>query len=269
VALKTALAQLEAQFRDAQSSKQQVDDEAVANAMEVLLQNGGRYSELPVSVRSRVPAAKRVELLNYAERVAKGDDSTDPAVYLSLMDDRTLKGLTDQQFYQLRARLSESDFQQLAKERSDLIQGGGEKSPQSIDRAALKVVLDDRLQAMGINPNPGAKASEADRSRTAAINSFVRNDILRAQLKAGHKFSDAEIEKHVDGLFAKSVNMTTWGMFGLGEKTAPRQMITMRERDIPDDIRTKIKTGLKQRGVEPTEGAVLGVYWDWKRKRGG
>lgn len=270
VAMKAALTQIEALYRDAQASKTQVEDEATAGAMEWLEANGGRYSQMPLSLRSRVPVEKRDTVMNYAQKLAKGDDTSDPAVYVKLAgDDQYLSSLSDQQFYQLRPKLSESDFKQFAKERGKLRDGGGAKSPETVDRASLNAVLDDRLTAMGIDPSPSTKASASEKQRVAAIKSFVRNDILRAQLKAGHKFSDAEIEKHVDGLFAKSVNMTTWGMFGLGEKTAPRQMITMRERDIPDDIRTKIKTGLKQRGVEPTEGAVLGVYWDWKRKRGG
>ncbi|API58744.1 hypothetical protein BSL82_04960 [Tardibacter chloracetimidivorans] len=279
VALKTALAQVESQFNDARSSKQQVDDEAVADAMEVLLQNGGRYSELPVSIRSRVPAEKRVELLNYAQRVAKGDDSTDPAVYLSLMDDRTLRSLSDQQFYQLRARLSESDFQQLAKERSELIQGGGEKSPQSVDRTALNAVLRDRLMALGVDASQAAPGNKkAALQRQAAITSHIRTGLLAEQVKAGHKFSDAEIEKYVDRQFARTANLAApvpWHnraivtLFGDNGDTIPQQLITMRERDIPDDTRKKIRDGLKARGVEPTEGAVLGVYWDWKRKRGG
>lgn len=270
IAMKAALAQVEAQFKDAIDTRKMVEDEAVSTAMQWIDANGGRVSEMPMQLRSAVPSEKLDEVLSYAERIAKGDDITDPAVFLKLTSDsKYLAGLSDQAFYRLRARLSDSDFQSFAKERAELRDGGGAKSPETIDRGAFNAVMANRLQSLGIAPSQASSAKKAETTQRAAlITAHVRKGLLAEQEKAGRKFTEAEIERYVDEQFARSVNVQTTGFFG-GKGIENRQLLSMTAKDVPQDVRRRIEEGLKARGVEATDGLILGAYWEYRRRRGG
>lgn len=259
LAMKAALAQVEAQFKDAIDTRKMVEDEAVSTAMQWIDANGGRVSEMPMQLRSAVPSEKLDEVLSYAERIAKGDDITDPAVYLKLTSDtKYLTSLSDQAFYRLRARLSDEDFQSFAQERAKLRDGGGEKSPGTIDRGAFNAVMANRLQSLGIAPSQASSTKKAQTTqRAAAITSHIRKGLLAEQEKAGRKFTEAEIEKYIDGQFARSA----------GDSAT---IFTMKADDIPNDAKRRIIDAYKGRGISnPGDELIVRAYWQYQRRVAG
>ena len=78
--LKLALDEATRQFEEAQKAVKQREDEGVANAMRGVIQNGGRFSDLPISVRAAIPPKEVDNVMNFAQRVSKGDDVTNLAL---------------------------------------------------------------------------------------------------------------------------------------------------------------------------------------------
>lgn len=244
-------------------SIKQRDDQTTADAMRALEANGGRVDLLPLSLRAKIPPKALDDLYNFGSRIAKGDDRTDPAVYQHLSDPANLAKLTENELYQQRRNLSEADFKHFsnewAKAKGKAAEGAGK--PGDLDSAGIKQGLDSRLRMLGIDPTP--KDGSDDAGRVGAIRQFVNEQILVAQKGAGKKFNDAELNAHIDRLFAQ--NTTLRGFFS--DKSGP--MLGMKAGDIPKDALTNIKAMFKRGGVDnPTDAQVLSAYWNlqtWKK----
>lgn len=235
----------------------------VADAMRALESNGGRYSALPVSLRSQIPAKEVDNLMSYGARVSKGDDVTNAAVYLTLTNDAKLRSLSDNEFYRLRGELSQSDWQHFAEERDKLISGKAGDKAGDLNTAAISQTLGDRLRMLGRDPTPKDGSQEAQ--LVGAMHKAVRDSILSAQAASGKKMTDAEVEKHIDGLFARSVTFrnTFLGMDIGGLKQMG--LMTMAPKDIPGNVRDKLLQDFAARGIEnPSETDLLGAYWKLK-----
>lgn len=253
--LKLAKEEAARQFEVMTKEVKQRDDEAVAVAMRTLVANGGRFSELPPAVRAALPPDKVSTVLQFGSRIAKGDDLTSPALYQKLASDQGyLKGLSDAEFYHLRSQLSESDFQKFADERAGLLSGRVTSSAEEINSAGINSVLNDRLRTLEMDPTP--KDGSADAARLGVMRKFVRESVLNAQQSLGRKMNDAEIERHIDGLFAKSVSVKGWF------NSSNIRMLGMSASDIPGDLKDKLRADFKSMGIDnPTDADLLGAYW--------
>jgi len=231
--------------------------------MRAVQQNGGRFSELPIAIRAGIPPKEVDNVMNFAARIAKGDDGTNPAVYQKLASDPVyLKSLSDNEFFRLRPQLNETDFKHFANERGAATKTGGANSAEDLNTPAINAVLNDRLRTLGIDPTP--KDGSPDAVRVGAMRKFVRDSLLNAQSVAGKKMSDAEVEKYVDGLFAKSQEFQT-SFLGFSTGTSSKRMLDMQARDIPSDVRDRLKKDFKAAGIaEPTDADLLGAYWRLK-----
>lgn len=254
--LKLAIDESTRQFEEIQKAVKQRDDESVANAQRWLADNGGRWTMLPAGLRAAVPAGKVDDLLNFAERTARGEDRTNPAVYQQLSNQDFLRGLSEDQFYTLSTReLSQADRKHFAAERGRLLTGAGGEKPGDLNTGAVKSMLDTRLRELGIDPTPKDNGG-ADAARVGAIRQFVDRSILAAQASAGKKFTDADISKHVDGLFSQTDVVKGW----FSDSSTP--LLTMQTSDIPSAIRTRLKADFKAAGVDdPTDGQLLGAFF--------
>lgn len=261
--LKIALDEAARQFEEANKAIKQREDEGVANAMRGVMQNGGRFSDLPLSVRNAIPPKEVDNVMNFAARMAKGDDVTNLAVYQRLASDQNyLRSLSDNEFFRLRGQLNEADFKHFAKERSDLVSGKSSSSSEELNTPAINQVLADRLRTLDMNPTPKDGSDAA--MQVGAIRKFVRNSILSAQTATGKKMTDADVEKHIDGLFAKSQEFRTT-FLGFGTGTTSQRLLSMKVGDIPNDIKDKLRGDFKAAGVpNPTDGDLLGAYWQLK-----
>ena len=262
--LKLALDEATRQYEDAGKAIKQREDEGVANAMRAVIQNGGRFSDLPISVRAAIPAKEVDNVMNFAQRIAKGDDTTNLALYQKLATDQNyLRNLSDNDFFRLRSQLSESDFKHFAAERTSLLTGQKGNPAEDLNTQAINTVLADRLRTLDINPHP-KPGDDKENMRVGAINKFVRESILASQSVVGKKFTDAEVEKHIDGLFAKSQDFRTT-FLGIGTGKTAQRLLTMTVGDIPGEIQDKLKADFKAAGVpKPTDADLLGAYWQLK-----
>jgi soluble lytic murein transglycosylase len=252
----------EQQFADQEKARKQTEDATVASTMRLLEQNGGRWSDLPASVRGAVPPKEVDNLLGYAKKIHAGDDVTNPAVYQRLSDTNYLKTMSDDAFFAQRKDLSEADFQHFARVRGTEKAASGNK-PGDIEHAALTTAINDTLRTYQIDPSPKDDGG-ADAARIGAIRKFITDETLRAQALAGKKFDTAELNKHVAGLFAQQGKVPTWFGLGAGETKA---MLTMKTGDIPGELRDRIKADFSKQGINsPTDSQILGAYWTAKAR---
>ena len=259
--LKMALDSSTQQFEDLNKAIKAKEDQGVTGAMRALQQNGGRYSLLPSDVRAGVPADKLDTVLSFGQKVARGDDITNPAIYQRLSDPAVLRKLSDDQFFQLRGELSASDFQHFSTQRAT---GKSANKLEEINMGALNSTLKDRLQTSGLDPTP--KDGSADAQRVGAIKKYVVDTMLSQQKTTGKQMTDADVEKHIDGLFAKSLSFRT-AFLGIGTGTTSDRMLTMQVGDIPGETSTRLRADFKAAGFNnPTDADLLGAYWRLKSR---
>ncbi|SDC68867.1 soluble lytic murein transglycosylase [Massilia sp. PDC64] len=260
--LKLALASATQQFEDLSKAIKADEDQRVSVAMQGLMQNGGRFSSLPYAVRSQIPADKVDNVLSFAQKVAKGDDITNPAVYQRLSDPTVLRRLSDDEFFHLRGELSESDFKHFSAQRA-AAQDKATNKVEEINMSAMNTALRDRFQSLGIDPTPKDGSDEA--ARVGAIKKFVTDSMLAQQKVTGKQMTDAEVEKHIDGLFAKSVSFRT-SFLGFETGNSSQRLLTMQASDIPGGTRDALVADFKRAGIDkPTDADLLGAYFRLKQ----
>jgi len=262
--VKVAIEESTRLYKEQTDAIKQRDDEATAAAQRALVENGGSWSGLPASVRNAVPPGKVDDLMNFGARVAKGDNTTDPIVFQKMAtDDKWLKGMSDAEFYWQSRKLSESDAQQMALRRGQLVSGKGGNQPGDLDFASLNSTLATRLNQMGIDPTPPDR-DKASQQRVGAIRGAITNYVLQQQQQAGKKFNDAEMAKVIDQAFARQIPFVTTGFFG-GQAKSSERLLTMQKDDIPPSVIEKLKADFKAAGVaNPTDGDLLGAYMQLK-----
>ncbi|KAA3649397.1 MAG: lysin [Proteobacteria bacterium] len=236
---------------------EQREEEAVATAMRGIIDNGGRYSDLPVSIRAAVPPGKVDELLAFGQKIARGDDSTSLWLYNKLAGNPgALARMSDDQFFALRRELSEADFKHFSQERAKQTGAApGATGPGDLNSQGIKQALDERLRVAGIDPSPKDDGG-ADAQRVGGIRKFVNDYFITAQREAGKKFTDAEVAQHVDALFAKNATFRGW----FSDSSGP--MLGMKAGDIPSAERAAIVAAFKRAGNDaPTNAQILDIYW--------
>jgi soluble lytic murein transglycosylase len=262
-AVKIAQTAAISQYNILTKSIDEKNQAAVANAYRWADANGGRVSEMPSNLWSAVPPEKREAVRNYGKSTAKGDDTTNSAVYLKLSDDNYLKSLGPNGLYGLRPELSESDFQHFADRQGQLSSGPASNKAGDLPSSAINNVLSDRLRQMGLDPTP--KDGTLDAMRVGAMRKVVDDSILHAQVAIGRMMTDVEVEKHIDGLFARSGTFrNTFAGYPIGRAKAMNYM-GMEVSDIPPETLDNLKADFSKAGVaNPTVGDLLGAYWHFR-----
>lgn len=247
-------------------------DQVMAQGFQALIANGGDWNSLDYGLKSAIAQAgpgKLDDVMKFAERIRKGPDATNPELYLKLATyPEEAARMSDAQFMQLRSNLSETDFKHFTKERSDYINGKVDESFEAINTKALSTALNSRLTSVGINPTPKHDDLSAQ-ARVGTIQKYLRDDIFALQQQTGKKLTPAEIEQHVDLLFAKDLSFRkTFAGIDTGVN-ATQNMLTMKASDIPGDSLTRIKQAFALAGVKaPTDDQLLRTYWADKARNG-
>lgn len=260
---KVAREEAERQFNEQTKAVKQREEEAVATAMRGIIENGGQFSGLPVSVRAAVPPKEVDNLISFAQKIAKGDDSTSLWLYNKLTGNPdVLARMSDNEFFALRRELSEADFKHFSNERAKLTGAvQGTNGPGDLNSQAIKLTLDERLRMLQIDPTPKDDGS-AEAARIGGIRRFVDQYFMAAQREAGKKFTDAEVSQHIDALFAKNATFRGW----FSNSSGP--MLTMKAGDIDGATRDGIKAAFKRQGIDtPTDAQILNAYWNMKVAR--
>lgn len=260
---QAAIAAAGQQFEALVKAKTQKEEEAYANGLRWVYQNGGRASEMPVSLMSTIPPEKKAELFSVGGKIAKGDDTTNPALYLQLSDRARLTSYSDNQFYALKSQLSEGDFQYFAKERDKVKNGPVGSGPGDLNSQAIGESLNVRLRELKIDPTPKSDGKDDD-ARIGGIRKFVDQYFIAAQRETGKKFTDAEVNQHLDALFAQNTQLKGW----LGSYGAP--VLSTKIGDIPSADKKSIKEAYARLGTsDPTDAQILSGFYalNFQRKK--
>lgn len=253
--LKLALTTATQQFEDLRKAEKDGEEARTTAAMQALVQNGGRFNNLPYAVRSQIPADQVDNVLSFATRIAKGEDTTNPAVYQQLSDPAALRSLSNDQFYKLRAELSESDFKHFSTQRAAAL-GKSTNKLEEINMPAMNFVLANRMDALGIPRNPKGD----DAARLGTIKQFISDAMIQQQRVSGKQMSDADVSQFIDGLFAKSVTFRT-SVLGIDTGTISQRLLSLKANDIPSGTRDALIADFKAAGVaNPTDSDLLGAY---------
>lgn len=260
------------QYNEQTQAIDQRDTAAVAQVQRTLEANRGNWSSINPADLAAVNPKDVPGLQTYAKSMSEGTNTTNTALYQTLVTTpQIMAGMTNDQWQVQAQNLSVDDFKTLSKQRADLINNTGSNAPGSLNLRAVNETLSQRLQTMGINPYPKSTGFNSDPeavSQVGSIRQFVNQSILDAQHQAGKKFTESDIESHIDTLFTKSV--TFQNHLDLGFVSIPRDnttvnMMSMTPDQIPDDVLPKLKADFKSNGVaNPTPGQLLGAYWHFK-----
>jgi len=260
---KLAREEASRQFEEQTKAVKQREDDATANAMRAVIQNGGRFTDLPASVRGSIPPKEVDNVLAFAQKISKGDDTTSLWLYNKLTGNpAALAAMGDSEFFALRRELSESDFKHFSNERAKLTGSApGANGPGDLNSGAIKQTLDARLRMLKMDPTPKDDGG-ADAARIGGIRQFVDQYFVSAQREAGKKFTDAEVAQHIDALFAKNATFRGW----FTDTSGP--VLGMKIGDIDSAAKDNIKAAFKRRGVDsPTDAQIMNAYWNMKYAR--
>lgn len=260
---KVAREEASRRFEEQTKAIKQREEESVATAMRGILENGGRWSDLPVAIRAAVPPKEVDNLIGFAQKIAKGDDTTSLWLYNKLTNNpEQLARMSDNEFFALRRELSESDFKHFSAERAKRTGATtGSNGPGDLNTQAIKQSLDERLRMLQIDPTPKDDGG-SDSARIGGIRRFVDQYFMAAQREAGKKFTDAEVSQHLDALFAKNATFRGWF------STSSGPMLTMKVGDIDGTTKDGIKAAFKRQGIDdPTDAQILNAYWNMKVAR--
>lgn len=234
---------------------------AIASAQRFLAGNpGATVDQVPANtldaIRQFAPG-KLDDLMKYADAVGKPEAlKTDLRLYNRLESNpQELAKMSDAQFESLRAHLEPTDFKHFSRQRGEARKGAPEKSTESIDVGAMKAALDSRLASLDIQANPRANDS-AGQERIGGIRQFVRTSIFEAQRATGRKFTQDEVEQHIDKLFTASVEMKglLWG-------TNTQNLMAMQLGDLPSGAEEGLRQALINAGNrKPTNTDILNLY---------
>lgn len=265
------------QYNDQTQAIDQRDTAAVAQVQRTLEANRGQWSSINPADIDAVNPKDVPGLQTYAKQISEGTNVTNTALYQTLVTTpQLMAGMTNDQWQTQAQNLSVDDFKTLSKQRADLINNTGSNAPGSLNLRAVNETLSQRLQTMGINPYPKSTGFNSDPdgvSQVGAIRQFVNQSILDAQAQAGKKFTEGDIENHIDGLFTKSVtfqNALNLGFTSIQRAPTTVNMMSMTPDQIPDDVKPKLVADFKSQGVSsPTPGQLLGAYWHFKTAQSG
>jgi soluble lytic murein transglycosylase len=203
----------------------------------------------------------------FSSRIKRSDTPTNMAAFNAAVTyPEELAKMTDPVFNQFQAaNFAKADQEKVAKIRADFINSDTDNSAGAINNKALNTALTNRLENLGITtPKRDDKDGNA---RVGAIQKFARDSIYAQQAQLGRKLLPAEIDEHIDSLFAKNVTFknTVLG-FETGGTTAT-SMMSLKWGDIPGDSKDRINKVFAANGQpNATEGDKLRYYWTWKNK---
>lgn len=227
---KQVLDEVSNQYEVQSKAIKQRDEEATAEAMRQLLQNGGKFSALPANVRAAVPPNQVDNLMNFGRKLAEGDPiATDWSLYYRLKTDSGL--LRNTNLMAFRDKLNDTEFKQLSEEQQSAMNGN------PTETRSAKDILHGFMREAGIDPTPKDDDKEGA-AKVGKIWSAFDQRIQEAEQEKGKKLNGDEIQKVAAQLFTKvGVKGLLWG-----NSEKPAVLVDMQKDKvaIPADERAKI-----------------------------
>ena len=249
--VKSAVAHATQQWEVAHKAITERQENLVAEAQRMLLANGGRFQDLPSSVRSALPPGKVDDLMGFAGRIAKGENvATDWDLYYRLTSDPEL--LTRTNLGALRDRLAPAEFKQLAGQQTTL-----NTSPEKRTHlVSAKGVLDQFMRENGIDPSPKDNDKNGAKKVGTLMSAFQERIAARESM-LGKKLGDKELREEAAALFTP---VKVSGFLGFSTET-PAALVKPEDAvRVPDADRKQIEAALRRAGRPVTDAAVETLY---------
>lgn len=263
--LQEAERQIRSLSSEWEQTKNQNEENAVNAAMEWLDKNGGRYEQMPASLRNAVPGKYRDSLRSFSTSMQR---SADPAGSTELWGTLRMEIgqgniTTPQQLLKYKPNLSEDDYRNLVATVS-----GAQKEPTTLDpvktaSAAMSNLKAD-LTTAGIDPGDADTASEFKQFQAA----FFR-EVSRQEAAQGKPLTETEATTIGRTLIAKNV-VRGEGMFG---RSTTRRGYEFENPLVPyaaisQGVRSKIAIDLRKEGIAVTEDNIRKRYARFIRETG-
>lgn len=277
---KVARQEAERQFKEQGDAIKQRGDEAVATAMRELQTNGGRFSALPPAMRAAIPPKEVDNLLQYAGRLAKGDDINNPAVWAQILDlpPAMLAGMSKTQFLSTYGTQLDRAHLQKGYDLIDAAQGSGDAKHLEIISTTDRMKRAARLA--GVLPkNERDKPSEEQQLAFGQFADVIDQKVRQFEavdLGGKRKANSDELGKIIDGVVLDKVKLSSWGI----DKEKPVALVApdkvkdayvtvpdasgaqvdVHVASIPADVRAAIVQSRRRAGLPVSERDVAS-YW--------
>ena len=272
--LKHAEAVADAQFKEIEAAKKQVEDEATDAALRAVYANGGKFEALPVALRKNIPGDKLDTVMSFAEKVAKSGGVTHSpqawAQILSLPRDQ-LAGMSPLDFFeQFRPVLDDAH---LEKGYALLADAQGTATDKHLEIISTTSRIKQAAIEGGIIPATG----KPNDKEVLAFSQFERvvDDRVRqfeqADLGGKRKANSQELQQILDRTMLDKAYIPEWGRDPQAPIAlmAPEQLqkayVTVAGADIalsqiPSNQRALIASKLQARGIAVTEQQIAELW---------
>jgi soluble lytic murein transglycosylase len=269
--VKLTQQQAAAQYEILVKSRTEQGNQAVQQAQQALIQNGGNFAALSPQLKSAVQQYapdKYDNLQDYAGRIASPVKTDNLAAYnQAISNPDEMAAMPDPTFESfMKLNFTPSTAETLARLRDDWKTGKVDLASDTIHQRTFNDTVNNRLLSIGINPTP-KESDLAAREQVGTIKKYVHDSIQAVQNETGKKMTPAEVESHVTGLFAKDANFRTTYM-GMIPVNSQQKMLSMTVSDIPDDSLAQLRASFARNGnANPTNDQLLRAYWKVKNAK--
>lgn len=265
--LQASLAEGTRMYADAMNDRKVNGENAVTQAQQYLIQNGGNFAAMPPDMKAAVVSAapdKWDTLQNFGKNIANPPIVNNMAAYHTAIENpQELAAMPDSVFNNfVMTNFDNATQKQISKVREDEQSGKLDGSAGGLNAHAINAEMNNRLLSIGIDPKP---KSEDDRARVGTIQKYINDSVFQQQAQLGRKMNSGEISDLVDKTFAG--NSTFKGMLW-GTNTSPT--MSLKVSDIPSDDLDKVKAALSKNGnTNPSNDQILRTYWTGSKNNGG
>lgn len=253
---------------------------SLRGAFDVLDQGKG-VRGIPPATWSKMEPNERAAAWSYARQRAEGIPiKTDQPTFYSLMSQAGDKpeDFIKANLLQYKAKLSDSDFQQLAGLQLQM-KAGNNKAKDIEDLAGFSTkreLIDNSLSSYGYETNP-AKQSTAEKAAVSELMRMLDRRIDAAQTpdqKTGkaRKASNVEIQGAIDDLLSQGVDVPgSWWNIWPGGKAGPwgvdrKKLVDMTIDDVPPATRKDLERALRDKRRPVSDQTVLDLYLELQVK---
>jgi soluble lytic murein transglycosylase len=268
--LGAALAEGTRLYTDFIADRKTRGENATIQAQQWLVQNGGNMSGMPSSLLQQVTqyAPDKVDnLIDFGKKIASRDNvkTNMSAYYDSVANVEELAKMPQSVFNDfVQKNFSNEDGKHIAALRQAEIDGGENTGAGALNRPALNMALNSRLEAIGINPTP---KSLDEKARVGSIQKFVTDGIFAQQKQLGRKMTAAEVSDFVDQTMARNVTFRNT-FLGVTTGSSQANLMALKVGDIPNESLVQIRAALARQGnARPTDDQILRTYWTSKNGR--
>jgi soluble lytic murein transglycosylase len=268
--LKAALDEGTRLYTDFMADRKTRGESAVLAAQQWLVQNGGNMAGMPASLSQQVTQYapdKFDNLIDFGRKVAGKDNvKTNMVAYLDAVANTEELAKMPQSVFNdfVQKNFSSDDGKHIAALRQAEIDGADSNGSGALNRPALNMALNSRLEAIGINPTP---KSLEEKARVGSIQKFVTDGIFAQQKQLGRKMTAQEVSEYVDQTMSRNVAFRNT-FLGMTTSSNQQPLMGMRVSDIPSESLTGVRAALARAGnTRPTDDQILRTYWTSKNAK--